>query len=1200
LEFTGERFIPGIDDAELQMEHYQRYYSVLPLVKDKIVVDAACGEGYGTRILSQDAKSVIGIDISQEAIYHASNKYGDKSNVSFVQGSIAELDLEDNSIDVFVSFETLEHVPEDLQREFMKQVVRVLKPNGCLVVSTPNRKVYSDDRNYQNKFHVHEFYRDEFDVFISNYFSKYRIYHQFFEVMSVIADPNDTSKSIQYHDNSNYRMDGKYYIAVATNGDLPDVSIGNVFLNDHQEYNEKNKRILTLQGEEEERNNHIAKLDAEIDIYRNCIHDLELENSAINGEKETLRSQITELENEKETLKSQITESENEKETLRSQITELENEKETLKSQITESENEKETLRSQITELENEKETLKSQITESENEKETLRSRITELENEKETLRSQITESENEKETLRNQIAGLALEKQIEQLTNQIKELTAKNADLRQTVLNKEGHIELLLEVERAYERYKKTRTYRFAKWFSNIPYFFFPIGSKRRFFGRVIKRCIIHPSFILKVLNPGRISRYFKALKEGGMDEVNHHLDLIIKADDHEPIDGSSLELVPVSDSCESKLIDSYEKLIIEEFENPEVSIVIPVYNQFDYTYNCIKSIQKQSGDVTYEIIIGDDCSTDFTERINDVVSGIKVIRNKNNLRFLLNCNNAAKYAKGKYILFLNNDTQVQENWLQPLVDLMKDESIGMVGSKLVYSDGRLQEAGGILWKDGSAWNYGNKMNPEDPEYNYVKEVDYISGAAIMIRADLWKEIGGFDERFVPAYYEDTDLAFEVRKHGYKVVYQPLSVVVHFEGVSNGTDTSSGQKAYQVTNAKKFYDKWKDVLEKEHFDNAENVFIAKDRSRFKKHILVVDQYVPWHDQDAGCKCSYMYLLMFLKMGMQVTFIGDNFYKHEPYTTELNQFGIEVLYGNYYYNNWQDFLKENLKYFDYVYLQRPHISIKYIDLVKEYSHAKIIYFAHDLHHIREKREYEITGNKEKLESAEKWKQIEYDLFSKADVGHVVGSFEQGIMQKAFPNKPIRNIPLFIYDDVPSGIRKDFSERQDLMYVGGFGHTPNIDAVIWFGKEVMPLIIEKYPDIKWHVIGSKVTDEVKALASKNIIVDGFLSDEELTEMYKSCRIDIVPLRFGAGVKGKVVESAYYQIPLVTTSIGAEGLDDKVGNMHVVDDAKEMAEYICSIYEDYDQLRKMSDAGEQFIQQYFTTKCAEDILKLDIEL
>ncbi len=726
--------------------------------------------------------------------------------------------------------------------------------------------------------------------------------------------------------------------------------------------------------------------------------------------------------------------------------------------------------------------------------------------------------------------------------------------------------------------------------------------NSKLGFFAKVIARCIRHPRFIFTALHPRRIIKFFIALKTEGMAGVKLRYKYVVYGAEWMETEKlrSSLDLLPVNKDGKGKRIDEYEKLSFDLPDSPEVSIVIPVYNQFDYTYNCLKMIRKHSGDVSYEIIIADDCSTDATEHISDIVSGIKVVRNKENLRFLLNCNNAAKHATGKYILFLNNDTQVQDNWLRPLIDLLKDTSIGMTGSKLVYADGRLQEAGGILWKDGSAWNYGNKKNPTYPEFNYIKEVDYISGAAIMIRKSLWEEIGGFDERFVPAYCEDSDLAFEVRKHGYKVVYQPLSVVVHFEGVSNGTDVNSGQKSYQVVNSKKFYDKWKEVLEKENFDNAENVFIAKDRSRFKKHILVVDQYVPWHDKDAGCKTSYMYLKIFVKMGLQVTFIGDNFFKHEPYTTELNQMGIEVLYGNYYGKHWKTFLMDNLKYFDYVYLQRPHIASKYIDVVKKYGNAKIIYYAHDLHHVREKREYEITGNPEKLKSSEKWKKIEYDLFSKADVGQVVGNYEQKIMQEAFPNKPIRSIPIFAYEDIPGNVRKDFSQRQDLMYVGGFGHPPNVDSVLWFAKEILPLIVEKYPDIKWHVVGSKAPEEVEALESKNIIIHGFLSDEELAELYNSCRIDIAPLRFGAGVKGKVVEAAYYQTPLVTTSIGAEGLDDSMGNMIVVDDAKEMANRICELYEDYDKLKEMSDAGKAFVEKYFTPKSAEDILRLDIEV
>ncbi len=666
-----------------------------------------------------------------------------------------------------------------------------------------------------------------------------------------------------------------------------------------------------------------------------------------------------------------------------------------------------------------------------------------------------------------------------------------------------------------------------------------------------------------------------------------------------HNEVFDYDLELI--EDDYYKGTLEGYEELLFPIYDEPQVSIIIPVYNQFVYTYNCLKSILMHSEGVTYEIIIADDCSNDHTMEMDKVVSGIKILHNDKNLKFLLNCNNAAKYASGKYILFLNNDTQVQPDWLSSLVDYMEEhDDVGMIGSRLVYPDGFLQEAGGILWKDGSAWNYGCMKNPDSPEFNYVKEADYVSGASIMIRSALWDEIGGFDEAFAPAYYEDTDLAFEVRKHGYRVCMQPKSVVVHFEGKSNGTDVSTGLKSYQVVNQKTFYNKWKETLEKEHFENGDDVYLAKDRGQTKKQILVVDHYVPNFDKDAGGRCTYMYLKVFVKMGMKVTFIGDNFARPEPYTSILNQLGVEVLYGNYYFLHWEEWLKDNLKYFDYIYLQRPHISIKYMDIVKEYARGKIFYFAHDLGHIRLYRDYLLNGNPEVLAESKECKKMEMELFDKADVCHVVGSYEQEVMQKVFPGKPIRNIPLYIYERVPESIQKDFSKRKDIIFVGGFNHKPNVDGVLWFANNVYPKIVEKHPDIIWHIVGSKVPSEIKALGNRNIVIEGFVSDEKLEQLYRECRLAVVPLRFGAGVKGKVVEAAYYQIPMITTSIGGEGLDDTVGAFIMEDDPDRMAELVASLYTQFDVLRTMSDAGEEFINKYFTLEVAESILLEDMDI
>lgn len=272
-------------------------------------------------------------------------------------------------------------------------------------------------------------------------------------------------------------------------------------------------------------------------------------------------------------------------------------------------------------------------------------------------------------------------------------------------------------------------------------------------------------------------------------------------------------------------------------------VSIIIPVFNKFDYTYKCLSSIYQNTDLTNVEIIVADDCSTDNTVNLSKYFSNVKIIRNARQMGFLKNCNNAAKYINSKYILFLNNDTEVYKGWLKYLLDIAeKDDKVAIVGSKMIFPNGRLQEAGGIIWKDGRGHNYGRNDDPSKAEYNYVKEVDYCSGASILVRKSFWDEVGGFDENFAPAYYEDTDLAFKAREKGYKVLYQPLSIVLHYESVSN---QPTGMKKFLDINRHKFYAKWKHVLENEHFDYFKDIFLARDRSRNKVHILIlINEYI--------------------------------------------------------------------------------------------------------------------------------------------------------------------------------------------------------------------------------------------------------------------------------------------------------------------------------------------------------------------
>ncbi len=258
---------------------------------------------------------------------------------------------------------------------------------------------------------------------------------------------------------------------------------------------------------------------------------------------------------------------------------------------------------------------------------------------------------------------------------------------------------------------------------------------------------------------------------------------------------------------------------LILPEISSPRVSIVIPVFNKALYTYNCLLSLIACDTEISKEVIIINNASSDETATLLTQLEGaFQIINNEENQGFVQACRQGGAIAKGEFILFLNNDTQVTPGWLSNMINLIdNDPSIGITGSKLIYPDGRLQEAGGIIFNDASGWNYGRLQDPTNPQFNQSREVDYCSGASLMIRQDLWHQLGGFDMRYAPAYYEDTDLCFAARDAGYKVFYCHNSEVIHHEGITAGTDINSGYKAYQAINKKKFQAKWWNVLSTNH-----------------------------------------------------------------------------------------------------------------------------------------------------------------------------------------------------------------------------------------------------------------------------------------------------------------------------------------------------------------------------------------------
>ncbi len=706
----------------------------------------------------------------------------------------------------------------------------------------------------------------------------------------------------------------------------------------------------------------------------------------------------------------------------------------------------------------------------------------------------------------------------------------------------------------------------------------------------RLLRSCIAHPIETLKLLSVRRVRNFFRLLtdQQGLAEQVAGNYQQVLNES------ADTVDLAEPQEIPEGHRVD----LTLHTSPEPLVSVLIPVYNQIEYTVACLQSIHAAMPAVPIEVVIADDCSTDNTAAVLAAIGGVRVVQHPENLGFLRSCNRAIDHCRGDYVYLLNNDTTVRHGWLDTLLEVFDTfPDAGLVGSKLIYPDGTLQEAGGIVWRDASGWNYGRNQQADAPEFNYVKEVDYVSGAAILFPKQLFLDLGKFDEALVPAYYEDTDLAFAMRAAGYRVMYQPASVVVHFEGKSHGTDESAGIKQHQVVNQTVFREKWAEVLDAEHFDNGESVQLARERSRNKTTVLVIDHYVPHYDKDAGSRSTFFYLKLLVSAGCNVKFLGDNFFKHEPYTAALESLGIEVLHGPHYEKNWQQWLTETPGYVDVVYLMRPHIAERYIDFINAMSpRPRTIYFGHDLHYLRLERQLALEYSEPVEQEAKRWRRTEYALFDKFDVIYYPSNVEVAEISGVRPDINVKAIPLYAYDQFEQG-DIEFTDRRGLLFVGGFNHPPNADGLRWFIDDVFGTLRQSLPDLVLHVVGSNMPEEIQVLASETIQIHGFLSDDELSALYTSVRISIVPLRFGAGVKGKVLEALSLGVPVVTTGIGAEGIPGAEECLSIADDAEAMAAMILDVYGDEAQLQTLSLSGRETIKTCFSSEAVLNVIAGD---
>ena len=622
-----------------------------------------------------------------------------------------------------------------------------------------------------------------------------------------------------------------------------------------------------------------------------------------------------------------------------------------------------------------------------------------------------------------------------------------------------------------------------------------------------------------------------------------------------------------------------------------PDLSIIIPVHNQIRHTLAALESLALWPRRHSIEVLVGDDASTDATPTLLADIPGLTLVRHATANGFLGNCNRTAAQAKGKYLLFLNNDTVVLPGALDALLDsFAENPDAGLVGARLLYPDGRQQEAGGIIWADGSGWNYGRLDDPTRSVYGYLREADYVSGAALAIPAALWTQLGGFDSHFAPAYYEDTDLAFRVRQAGHRVLYQPDAGIIHFEGVSNGTSEDSGLKQHQRENRPKFQERWEAVLADHGHSEQGRPWNFAERSR-KGRILVLDTTTPTPNRDSGSVDTVIMLRLLRQQGWHVTFVPENLLNEAPYSGQLRRLGIECLDRRHL----PDFLSGVLtiaRDYDAVLVSRLPLARQVMEPLRRAApKAKLIFNTIDLHFLREEREAALFDDKAMAERAADSRKHELAAVAQADATLVVSEVEKNLLAELVPQARVAVMPL--RREMPQGPFPGYAEREGVMFIGGFRHPPNQDAARWLMDEIWPLARKAGLNAPLYIVGPDAPPFLTSRPADNIHVLGHVAD--LAAQFAKVRLSIAPLRYGAGIKGKVIDSLSHGVPVVATNVAAEGIGLKHGRSVLLGNTPEsLAQGLAALYGQQTLWEQIAKNGREIILDRFSDQAAGQVM------
>ncbi len=608
--------------------------------------------------------------------------------------------------------------------------------------------------------------------------------------------------------------------------------------------------------------------------------------------------------------------------------------------------------------------------------------------------------------------------------------------------------------------------------------------------------------------------------------------------------------------------------RLALAASPSPVVSVVVVVWNRAELTLQCLRALAAQS-DVATEVIVVDNASTDETPELLARVDGVRVIRNAGNLGFTVAVNLGAKAARGEFLLLLNNDAELLPGSLRHLLQTARrSDAIGAVGGKLVSPDGRLQEAGSIAWSDGSCDAYGRGGDPTAPEFNFERQVDFCSAALVLTPRDLFERLGGFDERYKPAYYEDADYCATLWTHGFRVMYQPKAVAIHYEFGSS----TSAEAAVQLQRERRplFASKHAPWLSSQ-LARTDGVFAARSHPHGQPSVIVIDDVVPDPRMGAGFPRAAALLQALADLGYLITLYTTG--EGDGASMNVSVPCVEVVAGGP--SGLREFLVSG-RHPRVVIVSRPH-NMQYVKAAigsdLSVLGAPCVYDAEAIFASREIGRRALLG--QPLTEAEDQALLDREIALARGCAAVLAVSEPE--RQVFEQAGVPNVRVVGHAVDARPTPNAFERRETILFVGAFGpDSPNDDTAAFFCRDVLPALRDAGCHAPLVVAGARISEQLKSLGDSSVSWQADVDD--LTPFYDDARVFVAPTRFGAGIPLKVVEAAARGVPVVSTPLVVRQLGWKAGTeLLTAERADDFAHAVASLFVDRQLWTRLREAA-----------------------